>query len=686
MWSKQRNAFQAGQPGLRLLIAEPTPSLTGTVAQDRLACGAARIPALAQALAAAFGNGAAPPLSPREAQWVANAAQALKVAGPAGLVTAGADQPADVQAAALALTSQIGGVGHTLTLVEPITVQGADPLTALQAALTQGQVDTLLIVDTNPAYTAKALAISKARLILHAGLHADETAAKAHWHAPLEHGLETWSDARAVDGTASLIQPLVTPFYAVRSPHVILEDVQGRTGANARELVAATWRGDWGDSADARWQEALRRGFIDGSAPQAVSATAKSSPLTVPTSADALTLIVRPDPCVWDGRFANNPYLQELPKPLTKTTWGNVLMISPATAHDLHLANGDEVKLTAGGQTTNAPIWIMPGQDRRTIVAFLGYGRQIPGQTGHGYGYDAYGLTAGAAVTLAKTGRNLDLATTQPQQAVAGPDPLPIMAQATATGPAKPKAKTLSFYPDIPAGSPSWGMAIDTDVCIGCNACVSACDTENNIAMVGKDQVAKGREMHWLRVDHYVTGGDEDAHRAFQPVPCMHCEQAPCELGCPVHATVHGADGLNLQVYNRCIGTRTCSSYCPYKVRKFNWFDWTQKDSPERQAQRNPNVTVRSRGVMEKCTYCIQRISDARIQAKIENRPIADGEIKTACQQTCPTDAITFGDVSDPNSAVSRKKAVQRNYALLEEYNTRPRTTYLARLKPDGEA
>jgi molybdopterin-containing oxidoreductase family iron-sulfur binding subunit len=699
-WGARRRAYQAGQGDCRLFVAEATPSLTGAKAQHRLAVPDGRIGLLAQALAAALGLGAAAPsLTAREAAWASAAARALAGARGRGLVWVGGRQPVEVQALGLWLNARLGAAGATMTLAEPIQLAPADgsqSFPRLVADLAAGHVDTLLVLDCNPAYAAPAdsgfrAAVAKAPTRIHAGLHYDETAALCAWHAPLEHDLETWGDARAVDGTVSLVQPLVRPFYAVRSRHVLLEAVQGRLDANARDLVAKTWRDAWGEAFETRWAEALGAGFVKDSAAAAVTvpAAGEAPALSSTPASEALELIVRPDPCVWDGRFAGNPWLQELPKPLNKVTWENVLAISPALARELSVQNGDVVRVAAGGRALEAPCWITPGQARRTLTAFLGYGRRAPHHLAEGLGYDANALPGpvGAArlapVTVARTGVRRTLATTQLHQS--GGDGFVRTVTRKAPAPPKTRPPAPSLYPDKPYDSPSWGMSIDTDLCIGCNACVTACDAENNIAMVGRDEVAKGRAMHWLRIDHYADGDPEAPGEAFQPVPCMHCEQAPCEMGCPVNATVHSPDGLNLQVYNRCIGTRTCSSYCPYKVRRFNWFDYTGDDPPERRAQRNPNVTVRSRGVMEKCTYCVQRISAARIAAKIAGRPVADGEVRPACQQTCPTDAIVFGDVRDPHSAVSRRKAQARDYALLEEENTRPRTTYLARLAPDEE-
>jgi molybdopterin-containing oxidoreductase family iron-sulfur binding subunit len=698
LWSARRQAFQRGDGGADLLVAEPAPSLTSVMASDRLIAAHGRIPVLAQAIAARVGvEVPAPPLAAGERQWADAAATALLAARGRGLLSVGAQHPWQAQALALLANARLGALGQTLTFTEPLAPAPPDgdaSFAALVGDMAAGRVDTLAILDANPVYAAPpdlgfAAALARVRRVVHAGLHVDETAAAAHWHAPLLHDLEGWSDARSVDGTVGVVQPLVRPLFGGRSGHVLLQTLQGDLAADDHALVSETWRAAWGDGFDDRWARALWQGFVEDSAPAEVSAAPAGGPPPLPTLAGTgLTVVFRPDPTVWDGRFANNAWLQELPKPLSKLTWDNAIGVSPTLAREQGLANGDVARLTAGGRSVEGPVWVTPGQERRTVTVFLGYGRRLSGQLGDRRGYDAYPLRTGggwalAGAALAATGGKAKLATTQPYTALDGFDFVrrvpPQDAAALRQGPrAAETAPTL--YPPKTYDRPSWGMSIDTDLCIGCNACVTACDAENNIPMVGKDQVAMGREMHWLRIDLYHEGPPEAPQSTFQPVPCMHCEQAPCEMGCPVNATVHSPDGLNLQVYNRCIGTRTCSSFCPYKVRHFNWFDFTRDDPPELQAARNPEVTVRSRGVMEKCTYCIQRISAARIAAKIDGRPIGDGEVKTACQQACPTDAIAFGDILDPESAVARRKALKRHYTLLEEVNTRPRTTYLARV------
>jgi molybdopterin-containing oxidoreductase family iron-sulfur binding subunit len=696
-WAKARLAFQQGRGQSHLLVAEPAPTQTGVMAEDRLPASHGRIGQLVQALAAQCGfGGEAVALSPRETEWIGKAASLMKAAPGKALVVAGPQQPPEVQALALQLSARLGAVGQTLVLTDPILLQppdGAGSFAALTRDLLAGKVDTLAILGTNPVYAgpadlAFAPALAKARTVIHAGLHFDETAAYAHWHAPLSHALESWDDARSADGRTSLIQPLVRPLYDTRTIPVLLETLQGRPGASDRDLVMDTWRAAWGDGFDDRWKQTLPKGFVDEPAP-AADVQPGAAPMIPSDDGGGLDILLRPDPSVWDGAFANNAWLQELPKPFSTLTWDNVIEISPALAKAKGVSNGDRVRVTSGRRSVEGPAWIMAGQDRRTVVVRLGYGRRLPGGLCNGVGYDAYPLSLSTSPwrltgDLAKVGGRDKLATVQ--RAFEAD-----LSEFVRTAPAdqarmqkRAKVVSPSFYPDKPQPSPQWGMSIDLDLCIGCNACVVACQAENNVPSVGKQQVIAGRHMHWLRIDQYRQGSDEEPELAFQPTPCMHCEEAPCELGCPVNATSHSSEGLNQQIYNRCIGTRTCSSYCPYKVRRFNWFDYTGKDPPSVQAARNPDVTVRSRGVMEKCSYCVQRINETRIKAELEGRPIRDGEVRPACQQVCPTQAIVFGDVSHADTVVSRRKAQARDYVTLEEADTRPRTSYLARLKSEG--
>jgi Fe-S-cluster-containing dehydrogenase component len=630
------------------------------------------------------------------AAWAAAAAQALRSA--AGTAYVAVDPFADpaVQALGLAINGRLGAFGRTAIVTEPLLKAPPDGALSLAALLDDaraGRVDTIAVFDANPVYAAPhelqvAAALAAVRLRIHAGLRQDETAALCHWHAPLEHDLETWGDALAIDGRPSLIQPLVRPFHAVRARTALLARLIGERDVDARDLLAGTWKDQLGEEDGPAWRAALERGFIDTPAP-AVAVVASSAAMPPPrAAASGLTLLVRPDPAVWDGAQAHNPWLQELPRPFSTLTWDNVIALAPALARRLKLADGDVVRLTTAGGSVEGPVLAAAGQDPRTVVVTLGYGRREPG-VGQGVGFDVAGLRRAASpwrtdgVTITPTGRRIALARVQPITSLGDHDFVRTAARRS-VGATPPKPPPPSFYPPRLLERPQWAMTIDLDVCIGCNACVTACQAENNVAVVGRKQVAKGRHMHWLRVDRYEAGPAEAPRFFSQPVPCMHCEQAPCEMGCPVNAAVHSPDGLNLQVYNRCIGTRTCSSYCPYKVRGFNWFDFTGADPPELRAARNPEVTVRSRGVMEKCTYCIQRLQAAKIDAELGGRPVGDGEARTACQQACPTDAIVFGDMLDPASAVSARKAEARNYALLEEVNTRPRTTYLARLTPDA--
>ena len=697
-WGERKRRAAQGEGEARLLMVESVPTLTGARASERRRIEPDELPRHVQALAAALGEGDGPdqPLSAAHQRWIEAAAEGLRARAGRCLITAGPCTPLDVQAAVHRLNARLGNVGRTLDYSEPVLWldaggQRLGDLPTLVEAMRGGQVEALLMLGCNPVYTAPAeLAVAEALgrvpLRIHAGLYYDETAANSHWHLPLTHDLDGWHDARAVDGSVCLGQPLVRTFYSSRTLSEVLALLQGDLAPDARAELRKSWQA----LDEGAWRQALERGFLPDSALPAVQVEARAigrGLSAVP--AEGLTLRFMPDPCVWDGRLANLGWLQELPKPITKLTWDNVIGLAPKLAEEHALANGDMVRVTLDGQTVLGPVWIMPGHAERTLSLYAGYGRTRAGRVGDDRGYDPSPLRTAAepwvrrGARLEKTGESLPLATTQPHHIPRGKEIIrsePV-GEAYRKVPVAPKyrfeqAKTL--YSPTPPSEPVWGMTIDLEQCIGCNACVIACQAENNVPTVGKEQVAEGRNMHWLRVDHYYRGDPaEPESSAFQPVPCMHCEQAPCEVGCPVGATVHGPDGLNEQIYNRCIGTRTCSSYCPYKVRRFNWFDWTGDDEPSIQLQRNPNVTVRSRGVMEKCTYCVQRISEARIAARMEGRTEADGEVVTACQQACPTQAIVFGDLSRPDARVRNGRDTQRHYALLEEVGTKPKTTYL---------
>jgi molybdopterin-containing oxidoreductase family iron-sulfur binding subunit len=688
-WAERRTAWRAGEGASRLFAAEPVPGITGALAEARLPIEPGRLPAIAGGLAAAL-DGGTPDLPEAERGWVAAAVGALRAHPGRGLVTAGPELAPELQAFAHLLTARLGGLGTTLRCSEPQAPQAAS-LDALTAAAASGTVEKLVVVGANPRFTVPPAhpfhaAFARIPLRIHAGLGRDETAADSHWHVPLAHDLESWGDALSRDGTASIIQPLVRPLHGARPAAALLAGLLGAP-IDARVAVQATWRAAWGDDFDERWSDALVQGFVVGTAGAEIRPEPVATLPALVEGPEGLVAAMRPHPSVWDGRFAGNAWLEETPAPLDKVTWGNVIAISPDLAAERGIATGDELRVSAGGRSLAAPAWVAPGQAPHTIAVTIGHGRRVAGAVGTGVGTDGFALMPADGATvfrvdaLERTGRRITVATTQAHQAMDGFDFVRTTPRGTPLPPDPPRA---SFF-DPPAPSPAWGMTIDLDACIGCNACLVACVAENNIPVVGPELVAQGREMHWMRVDRYHQGDPVEPATFFQPVPCMHCAEAPCEMGCPVNAAVHDREGLNLQVYNRCIGTRTCASYCPYKVRRFNWFDYTGDDPPEIRAMRNPEVTVRDRGVMEKCTYCVQRISAARIAAKKEDRAVRDGEVVTACQAACPTQAIGFGDMSDPGTAVSAAKASGRNYPLLPEANTRPSTTYLARVTPGPE-
>ena len=683
---------------LTLFSAGPTPTLTSGRADDRVGVDQRDMARLAADLLRDVSGDATPQGGgDAAAQWRARAASALRGARGRGIVLAGYGQPAAVHEAAHRINAALGNLGAGVFLTTPVIAQ-AEPLDSLVADAAAGRVDTLVMLDTNPSYSAPAAlgfaaALERVRLKLHAGLYFDETAAHADWHLPAAHPLESWGDARAFDGTVTLLQPTVRPFYSGRSASEalsIMADAQPRQG---QRIVRDFHRGPQAMPAFApAWERMLDDGFIAGSAfaeqpaPALTAAAAAPPAAPPPVAASGLDVVFRPDPSIWDGSFANNGWLQELPKPLSKIVWNAALSVSPQLAERERLRHGDVVELEVGGRRLEGPVWISPGQAANTVTATVGYGRRMNGNLCNGIGYDAAALQAAAmpafltGAVLHRTERQAALVTTQDHHAMEGGEFVRVQPVGGA-----PVGENVSFTQptlyDGPEGNGrAWGMVIDLDACIGCNACVVACQSENNSPVVGVEQVAAGRDMHWLRVDRYHDGGLDDAGSKFMPVPCMHCEQAPCEVACPVEATLHDSEGLNLMVYNRCVGTRACSSYCPYKVRRFNYLDYSEPSAPSTRAGRNPDVTVRARGVMEKCTYCVERIAGARIVADKENRPIRDGEVRTACQSACPTRAIVFGDLGDKSSEVVAARRDPRNYALLGELNTRPRTTYLAAL------
>ncbi len=691
----------------RLYVVESTPTLTGAKADHRRPMGPREIEEFARAVAESVAGAAAASGSPADAFAAAVVAD-LKAHRGSSLVLAGESQPPDVHALAHAMNEALGNAGKTVSYVSSPAGGPADQTAALKelvADMGAGKVSLLVIAGGNPVFTAPAdLAFGKAMervaLRIHSGLYDDETSRLCHWHVPEAHPLESWSDARASDGTVTILQPLIAPLFGGKTPHELLSAFSDQPERTAHDIVKDFWKGKLpGADFDAAWRKALHDGVVEGSAFPAKSLSVKAAPLQSqiqnPKSKIAgLTLLFRPDPTVWDGAYANNGWLQELPKPLTKLTWDNAAMISPSTAQRLGVSTEDVVELSFRGRKVRAPVWVLPGQAEGCVTVHFGYGRTRGGHVANGAGFDAYALRAtdalwsGEGLEVARTTARMPLATTQHHHSMEGralarsvtaedyrrdPEAVAKMGE-EAPGPRD------TMYPPLPTGSYAWGLSIDLSACVGCNACVIACQAENNIPVVGKREVERGRAMHWIRVDRYYTGGIDDPDTLFQPVTCMHCEDAPCETVCPVAATVHSAEGLNQMIYNRCVGTRYCSNNCPYKVRRFNFFLYSDFETEIVKMVRNPEVTVRSRGVMEKCSYCVQRINRARYSAEKQNRPIRDGEIVTACQQACPAQAIVFGNVADPAALVSRAKAEKRSYGLLAELGTRPRTTYLAEL------
>ncbi|RYG75318.1 4Fe-4S dicluster domain-containing protein [bacterium] len=808
----------------RLYVVESTASITGAAADHRLPLKAAAVDGFTRALAAAAGvPGVSGTLDEAQQKWVTAIADDLKANRGRVIVVAGAHQPPAVHALAHAITATLGSSGSAITYHAPIEgntkLQGA-ALTELVADMNAGRVKTLVVMGANPVYSAPAdlkfaEALAKVPLKIHQGAYEDETAELSDWHIPEAHYLETWGDIRAVDGTVSLVQPIVKPLYsAAKSQLEMFCALAGTPNLSPYDAVRGYWlnsRGGGRESMtfDKFWQKTVHDGFIPGTGAAVVGTTLRAGfaaglPAVTTVSA-GLEVSFRPDPTIWDGRFANNPWLQECPKPVSKITWDNAFFVSPDTAEENGWRTNNEATLTLDGRKVTGGIFLLPGQPDNTVTVHLGYGRTRVGKIGVGPGFNANLIRTSTAPYFAaggkleKTGGTFKLATTSHHNLIAPngkettlsdalvrsdaaktklidniltPDSAELDIDGThgrdlvrvgtfaewtkslqgdkeAKLPVDPihdkKGVPLAF-PENPAkfreavaaedeehqwaenrqleGNPAfyprnsdpqaltpykddsvnvaeaakakakgrdhlthaWGMTVDLQSCIGCNACVIGCQSENNSAVVGKDQVLMGREMHWIRIDTYYRGSFQNPEVYFEPMMCQHCEKAPCAPVCPFNATMNSTEGINEQVYNRCVGTKYCENNCPYKVRRFNFLQYADQQTPVIQLMANPDVTVRSRGVMEKCTYCIQRVNAAKWQAEKEERDIVDGDIQVACQQVCPTDAIVFGDINDPNSRVSKLKRGPLTFGLLTDLNTMPRTSYLARFKNPNEA
>jgi molybdopterin-containing oxidoreductase family iron-sulfur binding subunit len=763
----------------RLYVVESTPTTTGANADHRFSVKPSEMEAIAWAIA----NTARPTDS--FAAWVNAISRDFQQHKGASIVIVGDDQPPAIHAFAHTANAALGNVGKTVFYTDPVEANSVDQTQSLRELVTDidaGKVETLIIIGGNPAYNTPAdlrldlNRLNKVKLRAHVSLYNDETSDLCHWHIPATHYLESWGDARSYDGTVTLVQPLIQPLYEGRSAYEVLALFSENYDRKPYDIVKEYWRSQAGATnpatpaatvtpavstgsgsdrvpdagapttgapagaqfdSESWWRKCLHDGFVPNSALPTKTVALKSDWASALNSSSAQStsggyeLLFRTDPTIYDGTFANNGWLQELPKPLTKLTWDNVAMVSAATAKKLGVSEQnyerskkgreafvDTIKLSNRDQSISksVPVWVMPGQPDDVITIHLGYARERAGRVGSSGttttvepdsklpqgGFNAYEIRFSdqpwfaAGASASKTGLQYELAATQVHFNMEGRD---LLREGPLEEYLKDKEKLrkeqeeqhkelhdLSLYPEVDyknqGNGYAWGMSIDLNSCVGCNACMIACQSENNIPIVGKEQVVRSREMHWIRIDAYFKGdANKPSGPFFQPVPCMHCENAPCEPVCPVHATVHSSEGLNDMVYNRCVGTKYCSNNCPYKVRRFNFFLYQDWETPTYQLMRNPDVSVRSRGVMEKCTYCVQRIQSAKIQSEIEGRQVHDGEIVTACQSVCPTEAIVFGNINDPNSKVSKLKALDRDYSLLGELNTRPRTTYLSALR-----
>lgn len=731
------DAASDAKPMNRLYVVESMPTVTGAKAEHRLGLKPSDIDRFATALA---GGGSFGGDEDGQKYFAALFAD-LKKAGSKAVVIAGPQASPAVHAAAFALNAQLGAAGSTVIYTQPVaeipTEQFAD-LRNLVGAMSAGQVKALVVLGGNPAYSTPAdlhfgEAASKVPFTAHLGSHPDETAAGATWHIPQAHYLESWSDARSYDGSITVIQPMIDPLYGGLTAHDVMQTLLDNAGLSSFEIVKANSKTYLKGDAEAGWRKALHDGWVEGSAFQprssGIARSTTASTVPAPASNGGLEISFKADPGTYDGRFANNGWLQEVPRQITHLSWDNAALMSMNTMTELKVKEDELVELEVNGQKVKFPPLMVPGHPDGVVTVHLGQGRWY-GRNAQFVGANAYKLQSAATpyvstgAKLRNTGERYDLCVTSVHsmdqrgkmaqsdlnhKAPNGNESLPgheameraIIRTATLEEAKKTPGfahegnllaetpdKEESFFPhawdydkydkSANAIQNAWGMTIDLNSCVGCNACVVSCYAENNISVIGREQVKIGRNMQWLRIDTYFEGDLHAPKAHFQPMMCQHCENAGCEQVCPVGATVHTPEGINTMVYNRCVGTRYCSNNCPYKVRRFNFLLYADYDTESLKFMRNPEVSVRSRGVMEKCTYCIQRIEYAKLEADKEGRPVRDGEIITACQEACPTDAILFGNLNDKNSRVAKAKAEERSYEVLADLNYRPRTSYIA--------
>jgi molybdopterin-containing oxidoreductase family iron-sulfur binding subunit len=748
--------FASGREGAdgkmnRLYVVESCYSITGAMADHRMAIRSAEIARFTKMLHKAIdglSNGMAV-FDETEAKNVSAVANDLLSHESKSMVVAGYGQPEEVELLVRDINRMLGNIGKTVDYTEtPMLDQGRqiERLKTLVADMNDGKINTLLILGGNPVYNCPAdvnfaEVLQKVATSIHLSLYRNETSLQCTWHLPQSHFLESWGDALAYDGAYCVIQPMIEPLHGGRSAIELLAMIQGGISTTTvLDLVQATAKEIIGaDDFDKRWRQVVHDGILPGGVLENKDIAGLSQnrimendesvkgphPNPLPTAGAVpgegteiengkLEIVFRPSPAIYDGRFANNGWLQEMPDPLTRLTWDNAAVMSPAMAAKLGVEHGTLVKLKFKGRHLEIPAYILPGQADGAVAVALGYGRTAAGLVGGsaadgvpGVGADVYRLRTsdamyfGTGLSVEPTGKKYQLAAVQDHFTI---DRIGMKGQQQRLGELVREATLEEYkkYPDFakrvvhhpPLESlwqehqfegHRWGMTVDLAKCTGCGACVIACMAENNVPVVGREQILRNREMHWLRVDRYFRGGADNPQIVFQPVACQQCEMAPCEAVCPVEATVHSKEGLNDMVYNRCVGTRYCANNCPYKVRRFNFFNYHKQYEEARneilKMAANPQVTVRSRGVMEKCSYCVERIQSVKIAAKNARRPIEDGEIKTACQQVCPAGAIIFGDVSDKRSAVAQTKAGNRSYEMLAELDVKPRTSYLARIR-----